>query len=270
MKKLHIIASALLLFAVLVSCSGCFGYAARLPKNTYDKVNKILLGVNGDEYVLESKYHNSDMYDFVPVIESTLESGKVDISNAFGQVKMSCDDSAVEYNKEACELWFELLVENGKYKKLFFTMSKNDIQTIWIYATKTDSYNDGGFLEYYACDCRELVDLATQYAKTIKGIENATGIEIVKYDIGKEISSVTITEEASLKHIVDNLASLRLKKTEYNEPTAIEYELTFYDADGEMIKSISITLDGWIEYHSALHSVIKGELDSEYIAKLFE
>ena len=270
MKKLRIIASVLLIFAVLVSCSGCFGYAARLPKNTYDKVNKTLLGVNGDEYVLESKYHNSDMYDFVPVIENTLESGNFDISNAFSQVKMPCDDSAVEYNKEACELWFELLVENGKYKKLFFTMSKSDIQTIWIYATKTDSYNDGGFLQYCACDCRELVDLATQYAKTIKEIEDATRIEIIKYDIGKEIGVVTVTEEAIVKHIVDNLTSLRLKKLEYNESTAIEYELTFYDADGEMIKVISISLNEWVDYHGSLHSVIKGELDAEYIAELFK
>ena len=266
MKKLRILATILLLFSMLISCTGCLGYATRLPNNTYDKVSKVVFGVEGTEYVLAYK---DSMEDFVVAIENTLGSGKMDISNAFGQVKMSCDDSAVEYNKESWELWFELFIDNGKYKKLFFTMNENDTQTIWIYATATDSYDDGEFLEYYLCDCKELVKLATQYAKSIKGIDGATKIEIVKYDIGKVIGTVTITEEASIKHIVDNLNSLKLKELEYNMPTAIEYELTFYNADGEIMRTISITLDGWVDYGS-LHSVVSGELDIEYIAGLFE
>ena len=265
MKKTHIIISMLLLFAVLISCTGCFGYATRLPNNTYDKVSKVLFGVDGTEYVLAYK---DSMDEFVVAIENTLKSGKIDISNAFGQVKMPCDDSAVEYNKESCGLWFEMLIENGKYKKLFFTLSANDTQTIWIYATTTDSYVDGGFLEYYDCDCKELVELATQYAKSITGIDGATKIEATKYDMGEEIGSVTVTEEASIKHIVDNLSSLKLKELKYNMPTAIEYELTFYNANGEIMRVISITLDGWIDYGS-LHSVVSGELDRAYIAGLF-
>ena len=269
-KKLHIICSILLIVAVLISCTGCFGYATRLPNNTYDKVSKILFGVDGTEYVLAYK---DSMDDFVVAIEKTLNSGKIDIANAFGQVKMPCDDSAVEYNKESYELWFEILIENGKYKKLFFTLNKNDTQTIWVYATTTDSYDDGGFLEYYACDCKELIELATKYAKSITGIDGATKIEVTKYDMGIEIGSVTVTEAASVKHIVDNLNSLKLKELKYNEPTAIataiEYELTFYNAVGETMKTISITLDGWVEYHGSLHSVVSGELDIVYIAGLF-
>ena len=265
-KKLHMIGSVLLLFAVLISCTSCLGYATRLPNDTYDNVSKVLFGVDETEYVLAYK---DSIDDFVVVVENTLDSGKIDTANAFGQVKMPCDDSAVKYNKESCELWFELLIENGKYKKLFFTLNKNDTQTIWIYATETDSYNDGGFLEYYACDCKELVELAIQYAKSIKGIDGATRIEATKYDMGEEIGSVTITEEESVKHIVDNLNSLKLKELKYNEPTAIEYELTFYNTDGEIMKTISITLNGWIDYGS-LHSVVSGNLDIEYIAGLFE
>ena len=52
-------------------------------------------------------------------------------------------------------------------------------------------------------------------------------------------------------------------------PTAIEYELTFYHADGQMMQTISITLDGWVEYHGALHYVASGELDIAYLAGLF-
>ena len=266
MKKLRIICPMLLLFLVLISCTACFGYAARLPKDTFNKVCKISFGVDKTEYVLAYK---DSMDDFVVAIEKTLNSGKIDIANAFGQVKMPCDDSAVEYNKESYELWFEILIENGKYKRLFFTLNKNDTQTIWVYATTTDSYDNGGFLEYYACDCKELVTLATQYAKSITGIDGATKIEATKYDMGEEIGSVTVTDESSVRHIAHNLNSLKLKELKYNEPTAIEYELTFYNADGEIIKTIAITLDGWIDYGS-LHSVVSGELDIKYIEELFE
>jgi hypothetical protein len=226
-----------------------------------------LFGVDGTEYVLEYK---DSIDDFAEVIENTLDSGKIDISNAFGQVRMPCDDSAVEYNKGSCELWFELSIENGKYKKLFFTLNKNNTQTLWIYATKTESYNDGGFLEYYACDCKELVESAKQYAKSIKGIEGAAKIEIIRYDLGEVIGTVTLADEVSVNRIVDNFNSLKLKELKYNELTAIEYELTFYNASGEIIKTISIELSGWVDYHGSLHSVVSGELDIEYIAGLFE
>ena len=268
-KKLHIIGSILLIVAVLISCTGCFGYATRLPNNTYDKVSKILFGVDGTEYVLAYK---DSMDDFVVAIEKTLDSGKIDIANGFGvfsKVKMPYGDFAVENQKESHRLWFELLIEGGKYKKLFFTLGVNDTQTIWIQATETDSYDDGGFLEYYACDCKELIELATKYAKSITGIDGATKIEATKYDMGIEIDSVTVTEAASVKHIVDNLNSLKLKELKYNELTAIEYELAFYYADGEIMKTIAIELGGWVDYHGSLHSVVSGELDIEYIEGLF-
>ena len=268
-NRIRVIGSALLLFAVLISCVGCFGYATRLPNNTYDKVSKVVFGVDGTEYVLA--YKNS-MDDFVAAIEKTLDSGKINLANGFGvfdKVKMPYGDFAVEYQKESHRLWFELLIEGGKYKKLFFTLGVNDTQTIWIQATETDSYDDGGFLEYYACDCKELIELATKYAKSIEGIDGATKIEAAKYDMGEEIGRVTVTKEADVQHIVDNLNSLKLKKLESNEPTAIEYELTFYNADGEIMRTISITLDGWVDYGS-FHSVVSGELDVEYIEGLFE
>jgi hypothetical protein len=269
-KKLRAICSVLLIFAVLLSCTSCFGYATRLPRGTYDKVSKIVFGVDGTEYVLAYK---DSMGDFVEAIEKTLDSGKIDIANGFGvfgKVKMPYGDSAVEYQKESSSLWFEILIENGKYKKLFFTLRASDIQTIWIQATETDNYDDGAFLEYYSCDCKELVELATNYAKSIKGINGATKIEATKYDMGEEIGTITVTEEASVKHIVDNLNSLKLKELKYNMLTAIEYELTFYNADGEIMKTISITLDGWVEYHGSLHSIVSGNLEIEYIEGLFE
>ena len=114
--------------------------------------------------------------------------------------------------------------------------------------------------------------LANFFAKetAIKGIDGATKIEATRYDIGDVIGSVTLTDEADVKHIVDNLNSLKLKELKYHEPTAIAYELAFYGADGKIMKTIAIELGGWVEYHGSLHAVVSGELDVEYIKGLFE
>lgn len=106
----------------------------------------------------------------------------------------------------------------------------------------------------------------------ISGIDKATKIEVAQYDIfnGEEIGAVTITEETSIKHIVDNLNSLKLKKMEYNEPIVLEYNLTFYDAGGERIETIAIPANDWVGYDGYFHSITSGELDRTYIARLFE
>ena len=106
----------------------------------------------------------------------------------------------------------------------------------------------------------------------IKGIDKAIKIEVVQYDKsnGTEIGTVVLTEETSIKHIVDNLNSLKLKKMNYNEPTVLEYKLTFFNAEGEMIETISIPANDWVEVDGSFHSITSGELDRAYIAGLFE
>ena len=84
----------------------------------------------------------------------------------------------------------------------------------------------------------------------------------------EETRSVTVTEETSVNHIIDNLTSLTLQKREHggHEPVGLEYKLHFYNADGEIFRVISISLDGLIDFHS----VVGGELDTAYIDGLFE
>ena len=49
----------------------------------------------------------------------------------------------------------------------------------------------------------------------------------------------------------------------------MEYKLTFYNADEEIMQTIAIELGGWVDYHGSFHSVVGGELDIEYIEGLF-
>ena len=107
---------------------------------------------------------------------------------------------------------------------------------------------------------------------SISGIDKATKIEVVQYDKsnGTEIGTVALTEETSIKHIVDNLNSLKLKKMNYHEPTVLEYKLTFFNAEGETIETISIPANDWVEVDGSFHSITSGELDRAYIAGLFD
>lgn len=96
-------------------------------------------------------------------------------------------------------------------------------------------------------------------------------IEIKRYQYNasiEETRTVTVTEEASINHIIDNLTSLTLQKREHggHEPIGLEYKLHFYNADGEIFRVIGISLDGLVDYHS----VIGGELDTAYIDGLLE
>ena len=152
----------IMIITSLASCAGCSGYTSRLPGDTYSKISRISFGISGDEYTLDRD--NTDMDSLVSAIEKTLKSGKIDLAFASGQVKMPCDDDTVEYNKKSFDMWIELSINGSQYKKAFFTLNNNDTQTVWIYATRTDSYNDGGFLEYYQCDCRELLEWIDSYS----------------------------------------------------------------------------------------------------------
>ena len=96
-------------------------------------------------------------------------------------------------------------------------------------------------------------------------------IEIKRYRYNasiEETRTVTVTEETSINHIIDNLTSLTLQKREHggHEPVGLEYKLHFYNADGEIFRVIGISLDGLVDYHS----VIGGELDTAYIDGLLE
>ncbi len=149
----------LFIFSVVLSCAGCNGYTSRIPNGDYEKMNKIVLGIDGKECILEA---GDDLETVVTAIKKTLKSGKKDWTHPFDQVKMSHSDFSVSFAKEGT-IWFEIFMDNGKYKKIFFTMDLKDTQTLWIYSTTTDSYDDGNFLEYYQCDCRELVALINSY-----------------------------------------------------------------------------------------------------------
>lgn len=99
-----------------------------------------------------------------------------------------------------------------------------------------------------------------------------TKIEIERYNVSdEEALAVTVTEKADIQHIVDNLTSLKLQMWVPAHPvevppTAREYELDFYNAEEEIITTVSISLDGLVNFYS----VIDGELDTAHIAELFE
>lgn len=102
-------------------------------------------------------------------------------------------------------------------------------------------------------------------------IDEATELKIVQYDVsnGEKTVTVTITDGTSINHIVDNLKSLKLKKIENNDPTVLEYKLTFYKSNGEAVETISISVNDWLGFDGYFHSITSGELDRAYILRFF-
>ena len=92
-------------------------------------------------------------------------------------------------------------------------------------------------------------------------------IEIIVDDT-KE--TVVITGEPDIKHICDNLRSLKLVKMEYTEPTALVYTLKFYDEEGILIEKLEIPVHDWIAYDGYFHYISEGEFDREFIDGLVE
>ena len=108
-------------------------------------------------------------------------------------------------------------------------------------------------------------------AGALRNIDRATVIEVIRYDIsnGQKTDSVMVTEKSEIKHIVDNLNSLKLKKLEYNEPTVLEYELSFIDENGDRIAAVYVPANDWIDFGDGFYSIVRGELDREYISAVF-
>lgn len=79
---------------------------------------------------------------------------------------------------------------------------------------------------------------------------------------------VAVTGTSDIQHICENLLSLKLVKMEYTTPTLRDYTLKFYDADGVLLESLDISVEGWISYDGYFHYVKEGELDREFIAEL--
>lgn len=156
MKKILI---CIVLLSLIVSCTGC---NAEISNTNLDKVNSITFSISGTQFSFNELDDN--FCDIEVEIVDMLNSAKFDVAGLFsGKVKMPCTDEAVNNNKAVADIWFEIFIDKGDYKKIFFTMNSNDTQSIWIYATSTDSYSDGQFLKHYSCDCEDLLIVLDSY-----------------------------------------------------------------------------------------------------------
>ena len=147
LKRISVCAVAIV---TLISCFAC-----GLTKTAKDEINKAVkatLSIDG-----KMRDFDENNADFAVVKENVcamLGSAKRD-PNANEKLKTDCTDSAVEYNKTAFNIWFEFSVDGGEYKKLFFTIDLKDTQSILVYTTATESYDDGKILLHYSCDARQ-------------------------------------------------------------------------------------------------------------------
>ena len=106
---------------------------------------------------------------------------------------------------------------------------------------------------------------------SLNGIDQTAEIKVIQYDksSGAETAAVVLTEESDIKHIVDNLNSLGIKKMITTGPTILEYKMVFYNSNNEVIETVSVSADDWINFDGYFHSIKSGEFDRAYLAGLF-
>ena len=247
MKKLL----ALCLTAVL--CLWCFASCSFLPKI--------------ERFIPDEKITS------VEIKTVNYETGSDDIAKKYVLIEEQSDEIKSLLNEITYAKRYNILKEKWTHVndvKYVFTFETQKVclseNHIYVYDNseallKHVEFNSSTFNNYL-----EPINEVLQSIISIKGIDNTAKIEVTQYDIGEKAATVTVIEEENIKHIVDNLTSLTLKKRNGCEPIALEYEITFYNKDGEKIRVIHISLDGLVDYNS----VISGELDKTYLAGLFE
>lgn len=156
LKRISICA---VVIVMLISCFACI-----FTKTVKDEINKAVKATLS----IDGKIRNFDANDadFAIIKENVyamLGSAKRD-PNANEQLKTDCTDSAVEYNKTAFDIWFEFSIDRGEYKKLFFTIDLKDTQSVFVYTTATESYDDGKILLHYSCDSKAVVQMVNSYS----------------------------------------------------------------------------------------------------------
>ena len=101
----------------------------------------------------------------------------------------------------------------------------------------------------------------------VKSISKAEKIEIL---VAETDETIVVTDKEDVRHICDNLVSLKLRKMEHSDPTILVYRLRFYDAGGEQLEVIDIPADNWIGWSGDIYfySVAGGEFDRGYINEI--
>lgn len=107
-----------------------------------------------------------------------------------------------------------------------------------------------------------------------KLIPNSNNIIITKHLGNSQYSptdtTITIDDDEIVNYIVDNFNSLKLEEMDYIKPHGIMYTLEFYN-DSDKVKQIEVISSRYISHSDSTspYSIKKGELDLDYLEKLF-
>lgn len=104
-----------------------------------------------------------------------------------------------------------------------------------------------------------------------KFIQSADKIIITKGANNETIElNISITDDDTINHIVENINSLTLEEMDYIKPHGIMYTLAFYD-DKEEVKIINIISSRYLSHSDSTSPfyIKKGEIDLDYLDSLF-
>lgn len=121
-----------------------------------------VITVSDGQTVKERAEGSPDFEKYEKAVQKTLQSAKNVIYNNLYQVKLACDDGAVDITKYGMSentpagRWIELTSNHKRYKKVFIQFdSQNDSQekqSLVLYLAKSlDTYNGGKVIVYPDC-----------------------------------------------------------------------------------------------------------------------
>ncbi len=99
---------------------------------------------------------DKDFEKIEKAVKKAIRSSCFSIVQANGKLKTPTTEQTAEDWKD-CGDWIEISVRRGKYKKILLPLSSVDKRALTVFATQTDSYDDGRFLFYINCNFTSLI-----------------------------------------------------------------------------------------------------------------
>lgn len=146
---------------IALACVICIFITAALvlvlwKPSSLGKFQKITVGLNGEVVELEKGDENFDEVE--KAVKQHIRSAIFTIVYK-DQPKLQSSDKNVALDKTTFGMWMEI-EQKGKYQRLFFILIDTDEKVFpLVYATKTDSFDDGKMLSYANCKNAELIEV---------------------------------------------------------------------------------------------------------------
>ena len=159
---------AVVIYSVVLAilCALLVGITCWTPYRVRN-VSRIDVGYHGGRrYLIASSAHFDD---YEKALRHTLNGATLSLFSTV-DMDVECSDQYVSAYRNTLDVWVEFYMTEGKYERMFFGLDESlDHQFVVVFATPTNSYDDGEFLGYRNCNCKRLLNTIREYSVESNG-----------------------------------------------------------------------------------------------------